>query len=461
MSINKVYPHSAEAEMAVLGSMLISKESIDTVSEILRAEYFYLDNHKKLFDTIFRLNEKRKSVDIITVSEELRKDGKLEEIGGQAYLSDLIEKVSTPAHTQNYAKIVKEKYVLRELITSSTKVIENAYEGVNEIDFILDRAQKEIFEISQKNTDHGFYSPSDLSKEFLDRMDVLAKLKSHITGVSTGFRELNDVTGGFQKSELIILAARPSQGKTAMALNMAYHIGIEKNIPVAFFSLEMDRISLINRMIGASVGINVFDVRRGKFPREKWTEMTNEVDKFSRANIWIDDSPGLNIMEIRARTRKLMLELKAKNKELDKMIVFIDYLQLIRGVGRRENRQQEVSEISKLLKDMARTLNVPVVALSQLNRRSEDKGRVDNRPQLSDLRESGSLEQDSDVVALIHRDFYYTKDPSHENLANLIIAKNRNGAVKTLELNFFPNWTKFADPPLPGTEPLQEEEVPL
>jgi len=461
MALNKVYPHSIDAEMAVLGAMLISKESIDVVSEILKSDYFYLDSHKRIFDSILKLVESHNSVDLITVSDELKKQGKLEEIGGQAYLSELIEKVSTPAHTQNYARIVKEKFILRELINSCSKMIEKAYEDSEDLDFILDKAQKDLFDISQKNTDHGFYSPEILSKEFLERMDILSRQKSSIIGVPTGFRELDDATGGFQKSEFIILAARPSQGKTAMALNMAYHIGIEKQIPVAFFSLEMDRVSLMNRMIGASLGINVFDVRRGRFPREKWADITSKIEEFSRANIWIDDSPSLNIMEIRARTRKLMLELKSKNKDFDKMIVFIDYLQLVKGVGKHENRQQEVSEISRLLKDMARSMGIPVVALAQLNRRSEEKGRDGNKPQLSDLRESGSLEQDADVVALIHRDYYYTKNKEDENKATLIIAKNRNGPVKPIDLFFFPEWTKFADPPLPGTENLHEEEVPL
>ena len=457
MSLNKSYPHSLEAEMAVLGSMMMSKDSIDTISEIIKSEYFYLDNHKKIFDAIISLNDKRKPVELLTLSEELKKNNQLEEIGGQKYLAELLEYVTTTAHSQNYAYIVKEKYILRELIKSSTKIVEKAYEQTDDIDKILDTAQSYIFDISQKSIEHGFEGAKQLANNYIERLSKLYKNKSAVTGVPTGFKDFDEMTGGLQNSEMVIIAARPSQGKTAMALNITYHVAVECKIPVVFFSLEMDRMSLVNRMICASAGLNVGKVRHGNFDRQSFELLTTEAAKLSEGKIWIDDTSSLSIMDIRARTRKLMLELKAKDPKFDKMLVIIDYLQLIRGTGRYENRQQEVSEISKLLKDMARSLNIPVLALSQLNRRTEDRSREGNKPQLSDLRESGSLEQDSDIVALIHRDYYYTKDESQKNKALLIVAKNRNGAVGDVDLNFIAEYTKFCNPPPAGIENLIEE----
>lgn len=462
-SINKVYPNSLEAEMAVLGSMIISKDSIDTVSEILKPEHFYSDNHKLIFETVLSLHDRKKAVDLITLTEELKRLGKLDQIGGGKYITDLIEAVSTPAHNQNYARIVKEKYILRELIKSSTITIEKAYEQAEELDSILDYAQKAAFEISQKNTEHGFSDASNLAQDYTQNLSKLYSNRSGVTGVPSGFGEFDEATGGFQKSEFVILAARPSQGKTALALNIAYHVAVEcePKVPVVFFSLEMDKMSLVNRMICSSAGINVGRVRHGKFSNDDFHRLTDVINTFSKGRLWIDDTPGLSIMEIRSRTRKLMLELKAKDPNFDKMLVVIDYLQLIRGRGRIESRQQEVSEISRLLKDMARTLNVPVLALSQLNRRTEDKTREGNKPQLSDLRESGSLEQDADVVAMIHRDFYYSKKEEEKNKATLIIAKNRNGAVKEIDLGFIPEYTRFHNPAPENLEKIVVEETPL
>lgn len=462
-SVNKIYPNSIEAEMAVLGSMIISKDSIDAVCEILKPEHFYSDKHRTIFETIILMRDKKKDVDLITLSEELKRQGLLEQVGGGKYIADLIEAVSTPAHNQNYARIVREKYILRELIKSSTTVIEKAYEQAEELDSILDYAQKSAFEISQKNTEHGFSDAADLSDSYTKRLSELYSNRHGITGIPSGFTEFDEATGGFQKSEFVILAARPSQGKTALALNMAYHAAVELSpkIPVVFFSLEMDKMSLVNRMICSCAGINVARVRHGRFSNEDFHSLTNVINVFSKGKIWIDDTPGLGIMEIRSRTRKLMMELKAKDPNFDKMLVIIDYLQLIRGRGRIESRQQEVSEISRLLKDMARTLNIPVVALSQLNRRSEDKSREGNKPQLSDLRESGSLEQDADVVAMIHREHYYTRKEEDKNKASLIIAKNRNGAVKEIELTFIPEYTRFANKAPENVERIIVEETPL
>lgn len=444
--------------MAVLGAMLISKESVETVSEILQAKHFYNDSNRKIFEAIGALYAKNQPVDMVTLTEELKKAGRLDDLGGQKYLADLTEKVSTPAHTQAYAQLVKEKAILRELIRVSTTVIERSFTSPEDVAHQLDYAQEEILSVAQTNTDHGFTSAEVLAKETLERLEKSYGDHSPITGVATGFGRLDDMTGGLQKSDLIILAARPSQGKTAMALNMAYHAAVEKKVPVAVFSLEMDKHAIFQRMLCGAARADLGNVRKGYFPREIWSELTRYSSLISESPLWIDDSSSLNILDIRTRARKLMSLLKNQNKELG--LIIIDYIQLIRGTGRIENRQQEVSEISRLLKDLARTLKVPVLALSQLNRRSEDKAREGNRPQLSDLRESGSLEQDADLVALIHREEVYKRDdPNFKNKAILIIAKQRNGPVGDVHLNFFKEYTRFDDPAPPGLEQIAEEAV--
>lgn len=444
--------------MAVLGAMLIEKDVISAVTEIVQPRHFYSEIHRRIYEAITDLYNRNQPVDIVTLSDELKKNNKLEELGGQKYLSDLMEKVTTAAHTQAYAQLVKEKAILRDLIKVSTSVVEKSFANDEEVENILDYAQEQIIQVAQTSTDHGFSSAHDLAQEVLERLEKSYSDHSTVTGVPTGFNRFDDMTGGFQKSDLIILAARPSQGKTAMALNMAYHACVEKKVPVAVFSLEMDKHAIFQRMLCSAARADLGKVRRGYFPREIWTDLTRYSAEIASAPLWMDDTPGLNILDIRTRTRKLMSQLKAQNKTLG--LIIIDYLQLIRGTGRLESRQQEVSEISRLLKDLARSLKVPVLALSQLNRRSEDKAREGNRPQLSDLRESGSLEQDADLVALIHRQEYYNReDPSLKNKASLIIAKQRNGPVGEVELNFFSEYTRFDNPSMPGTEIVAEEAM--
>ncbi len=448
--------------MAVLGAMLIEKEVIGTVTEILQPKHFYSDIHRRIYEAITDLYNRNQPVDIVTLSEVLKKNNKLEELGGQKYLSDLMEKVSTAAHTQAYAQLVKEKSLLRDLIRVSTSVIEKSFGNSEEVEDILDYAQEQIISVAETSTDHGFSSAQDLAHEVLERLEKAHGEKSNITGVPTGFHRLDDMTAGLQKSDLIILAARPSQGKTAMALNMAYHAAVDDTskpqIPVAIFSLEMDKHAIFQRMLCAAAGADLAKVRKGFFPREVWSDLTRFSAKIAGAPLWIDDSPGLNILDIRARVRKLQSQLKAQNKTLG--LIIIDYLQLIRGTGRLESRQQEVSEISRLLKDLARSMKVPVLALSQLNRKSMDQARAGNRPQLSDLRESGSLEQDADVVGLIHREETYKQDdPTLKNQATLIIAKQRNGPVGDVPLYFRPELTRFENPQMPGVETFAEEAI--
>jgi len=446
--------------MAVLGAMLIEKEVIENVTEILQPKHFYSDIHRAIYEAMLDLRQRNLPVDVVTLSEELKKSGRLEALGGNKYLADLMDKVSTSAHTHAYAQIVKEKSVLRDLIRVSTAIVEKSFTGGEEVDKILDFAQEQVLLVAQKNTDHGFSSASELAHEVLDRIEKYYSNHNAITGVPTGFTKLDDMTGGFQKSDLIILAARPSMGKTAMALNMAYHACVEKKVPTAFFSLEMNKHSIMQRMICSAARANLSGVRNGRLPREIWPSLTRHTAEVSESPLYIDDSPGLTILDIRNRTRKLMSQLKRENKTLG--MVVIDYLQLIRGAGRSESRQQEVAEISRLLKDLARSMEIPIIALSQLNRRSEDKGREGNRPQLSDLRDSGSIEQDADLVGMIHREEYYKRDdPTLKNRATLIIAKQRNGPVGDVDLAFFHEYTKFENPAMPGIEsgPVTEEAV--
>ena len=456
MTYHKVPPHSTEAEMAVLGAMLIEKEAIDGILEILQPKHFYSDIHARIYETILELRQRNLPVDVVTLSEELRKTSRLEELGGQKYMAELMEKVSTAAHTNAYANIVREKALLRELIRVSTSIVEKSQEGSEPVDKIMDFAEEQVLSVAQKHTDHGFSPSSVLAGETLNRIEKMYSQHSAVTGVPTGFTRLDDMTGGFQKSDLIIIAARPSMGKTALALNMAYHASAEKKVPTAVFSMEMDKHSIMQRLICSAARANLGGVRKGALPREIWPQLTKYSGVVSEAPLYIDDSPGLGILDIRNRTRKLMSQLKNEGKELG--LVIIDYLQLIRGTGRSESRQQEVAEISRLLKDLARSLKLPVIALSQLNRRSEDKGRTDNRPQLSDLRDSGSIEQDADFVAMIHREEYYKRDDQTvKNQATIIVAKHRNGPVGDVPLAFFHEYTKFENPAVGVMEPIAED----
>ncbi|MFH1619721.1 MAG: replicative DNA helicase [bacterium] len=456
-SITRVPPHSPEAEMAVLGSMLIEREAIETVLEILTDhKHFYNDAHQKIFAAILDIHNKGRAVDIITLSEELKKQNRLEEMGGEQFLTELIGKVTTAAHVRHYAEIVRHKAVMRELIRASTGIVERCYSPAEDVDALLDHAETQIFSIAKKQTVQSFSSSKELSHEVMERIEKAHMEKKSVTGVPSGFTRFDEMTCGLQKSDLIILAARPSQGKTAMALNIAFHAAVEQKIPVAIFSLEMGKHAIFERMVCSAARADLHGIRKGYFKRESWTDLTRVMSEMAESPLWIDDTPGLTILDIRTRARRLASDIQ--NRGLGELgLIIIDYLQLLRGNGRIESRQQEVSDISRQLKHLARTLNVPVVALSQLNRRSEDKTREGNRPQLSDLRESGSLEQDADLVALIWREEYYKRDdPTVKNQAKLIVAKQRNGPVGDVDLNFFHECTRFDNPASPGLEALSE-----
>ncbi|MDR0292480.1 MAG: replicative DNA helicase [Elusimicrobium sp.] len=443
--LDKLPPQAVDAEMAVLGSMLIDSDAVQRAFDILKPEHFYKDAHKKIFAAMHDLAGNNRAIDTITVTEELKTANQLAAVGGEIYLAELMDKVSTAAHVEHYAEIVYKKFLVRDLIKISTNIVQECYKQEDEPEKLIDLAQEQIFKISQKQDLRGFVAAKDLAEEVMHSIEKARLDKNPVKGVPTGFSEFDYKTGGLRKSDLILVGARPSQGKTALALNIAHNATVSKNIPVALFSLEMGRNSIFERMLCSSAMADLHQVRSGIFKMEKWRDLTREAGRLAKAPFFIDDTPGITITEIRMRARRLANELEKNGQELG--LIIIDYLQLIRSTGRFESRQQEVSEISRMLKELARNLNIPVVALSQLSRKNEDRGRTDNKPQLSDLRESGSLEQDADVVALIHREAYYKRDDeSLQNKATLIIAKQRNGPVGDIDLHFISQYTLFTNP---------------
>ncbi|MBI4060871.1 MAG: replicative DNA helicase [Elusimicrobia bacterium] len=438
-------PQAGEAEMAVLGSMLIEREAAEKALDLLHETDFHIDAHKRVFRSIHALFAAGQAIDAVTVSEELRKKSDLDGIGGGAYLAELINKVTTAAHVDYYGKLVKEKAILRDLIAAATGVVTACYAQEKDPKQILDEAQGSILKVSERQTLHGVIEMKDLIHEVVDQIERAHHSKQEVTGIPAGLRAFDRMTTGFQKSDLILIAARPSQGKTALALNMVAHAVLEENIPVLFFSLEMNRHAIMQRFIASEAKVNLKDIRTGYFKRDRWQDLTGAAARFADASLFINDNPGMTVYNVRAIARQLMTRLRREKKELG--MVVVDYLQLLRGGGGRvENRQQEVSEISRGLKQLARELNLPVIALSQLSRASEDKARLDNKPKLSDLRESGSLEQDADVVAMIHREGYYKpNDPTLENKAEIIIAKQRQGPTGSVPVTFLRNITRFVD----------------
>ncbi|MCR5504982.1 MAG: replicative DNA helicase [Elusimicrobiaceae bacterium] len=451
----KLPPQALDAEMALLGSMMIEQDALERAISIVSVEHFYKTAHQKIFTAMKNLAVKDKAVDLITLTEELKKQGFLAEIGGERYLADLMSKVSTAAHVEHYAKIVYDTAMLRELIKISTSTVENCYKNAEqEPSNLIDEAQAKLFSLNQKQERRGFVASKDMALEAMDQIEKLIIDKNPIKGVPTGFTKFDTMTGGLRKSDLIILAARPSQGKTAMALNIVQN-ALDKGYPVAMFSLEMGRFQIYQRMVCTAAQVSLINVSNGTFQKSRWRELASKVQKLGEQPLFIDDTPGITITEIRMRARRLARELQKQGKELG--LIVIDYIGLITtGKAKIENRQQEVSEISRMLKELARTMNVPVLVLSQLNRNNE-KGRDDKRPQLSDLRESGSIEQDADVVALIHREGYYKReDETLKNKAELILAKQRNGPVGKIDLNWFSEYTLFTNPALVSDEAVEE-----
>lgn len=433
-SQNRAMPQNIEAEQAVLGAMLISEDAVSSVSQILKPADFYREDHRTIFESMTRLHVKSEPVDMVTVAEELATNGKLEKAGGMALISQLNNMVPTAANATHYANIVREKAELRNLINAATEIATSAYDESDEATNIIDKAESRIMQISSRRSSGALIPLNNILMDTVDQFEKIFNAKGQIMGLSTGFADLDRMTSGLQPSDLILVAARPSMGKTAFTLNIASNVAILANRPVAFFSLEMSGTQLMMRIIGALGGINTQEARTGNITDEDWDKLMHTANKIYNAPLYIDDTPGISIMELRSKARRIKAEHGLE-------LIVIDYLQLMTGSSSAEGRQQEVSEISRSLKALARELNVPIITLSQLNRGVES--RQIKRPMLSDLRESGSLEQDADIVMFLYREDYYTPETERKNITDIIIAKHRNGPIGDVELLFRKEYTKF------------------
>ena len=438
MLIERVPPQNIEAEQAVLGAMLIEKEAIARVTELLKGGDFYREAHRLIFEAMLDLYNRNEAVDMITVIELLKREDNLERVGGIAYVTSLANSVPTAANVHYHAKIVEEKALLRQLIQTSTKIAALGYEGSEEVSQIVDQAEKMILEVSNRRIGGDFTPIKSIVLDAFGKIEQLYESRGGITGLATGFKDLDRLTSGLQKSDLILVAARPSMGKTAFTLNIASNVASREKKAVAFFSLEMSKEQLVQRMLCAEASIDSQKLRIGELEDDDWTKLINAADRLSGAPIFIDDTAGISVLEMRSKARRLKVE-------HDLSLIIIDYLQLMQGSGGKggENRQQEISEISRSLKGLARELGVPVVALSQLSRSVES--RQVKKPMLSDLRESGSLEQDADIVAFLYREDYYNPDTENKNITEIIVAKHRNGPVDSVQLFFHKQFTRFAD----------------
>lgn len=435
-ALGRVPPHNIEAEQAVLGCMLLDSEIVPTVLEILKSEDFYREDHREIYEAIIDLFEKAQAIDLITASERLTLRGTLEKVGGLDYLANITAAVPTTSNAKYYAKIIEEKAILRRLIKASSDIINMSYEATEEVPYVLDQAEKSIFDILQKRNNQGFSHIKDILSDTFSKLEELYNSKGYITGIPTGFNDLDLKTAGLHNSDLILVAARPAMGKTAFALNIASYAAIHAGVPVAIFNLEMSKDQIVNRMLCSEVMVDSQRMRTGKLEDGDWQKIARALGPVSEAPIYIDDTPSISVNEIRAKCRRLKLE---KNLGL----VVIDYLQLMQGRSKNENRQQEVSEISRSLKILAKELNIPVITAAQLSRGPES--RTDHRPMLSDLRESGAIEQDADIVMFLYRDDYYDPDTEKKNISEVIIAKHRGGSTGTVELRWFGEYTKFAN----------------
>ncbi len=432
--LDRVPPQNNEAEQSVLGAVFLSKEALITAMEILRPEDFYKTAHQRIFKTMLDLYEKGEPVDLVTVTAELQDHKLLDEVGGVTFLTEIASSVPTAANVEYYARIVEEKALLRRLIRTATKIANDGYSREDEVGEIIADAEKYIMEIAQNRNSGGFTPIRDVLLETYERIEFLSQRRGDVTGIPSGYPDLDKMTSGFQRSDLIILAARPSVGKTAFALNVAQNVAARAGETVAIFSLEMAASQLVQRMICAEGNLDASRMRTGWLEEDDWQKLTMAIGTLAKAPIYIDDTPGVTVQDIRAKCRRLQAE-----RGLG--MILIDYLQLIHGRGKGDNRQQEVSEISRTLKGIARELNVPVIALSQLSRSVEQ--RQDKRPMMSDIRESGSIEQDADIVAFLYRDDYYDRETENKNVIEVIIAKQRNGPTGTVELAFLKEYNKF------------------
>jgi len=443
--VGRVPPQALEAELSVLGAMLLEKEAIGRATEVLDSTAFYRDAHRKVFEAMTSLYDRNESADLITVTEELRKRGHLEAVGGAAFLSRLLDQVPTAANIEYHSKLVLEKATLRKLIEVATEIVQRGYEASEDSGEIIDRAEELIFSINDPRLKRGFMPLKGLLSEAVETIQEIYDNKRPVTGVPTGFHDLDQMTAGFQKSDLIVVAGRPSMGKTSFALNIAEHVAVDQGRPVGIFSLEMSREQLVMRLLSSRSGISSHRLRTGYMRPDEWAALTSAAGALSRAPIFIDDTPAISVMEMRAKSRRL------KNEHGCELVI-MDYLQLARGYHNPESRQQEISQISRSLKALAKELSLPIVALSQLSRAVEQ--REDKRPMLADLRESGAIEQDADLVIFIFREEFYRPNKEEvRGLAEVIVGKHRNGPTGKTQLAFLSELARF------GSLEAQREET--
>lgn len=434
--IKRVLPHSIEAEQSVVGSMLMDKEAILTASEILVPDDFYGRQYGVMFEAIVELYNEGKPVDMVTLRERLREKDVPPEVASVEFIRDLINAVPTSINIKHYADIVQEKSVLRKIIKVNEEIESLCYMGKEKLEVILGETEKKIFNLVQNRNTSDYVPIKQVVINTLEKIEAASKTKGNVTGIATGFYDLDYMTAGLQPSDFILIGARPSMGKTALVLNLAQYIAIRNNVPTAIFSLEMSKEQLMNRMFAMEARVDSQNIRTGDLSDSDWEKLIESAGVIGKSNLIIDDTPGISIGELRSKCRKYKLEHNLS-------LVIIDYLQLMTGNGRTDSRQQEISEISRSLKALAREIQAPVIALSQVNRACE--ARPDHRPMMSDLRESGSIEQDADVIMFLYRDEYYNKDSDKKGIAELIIAKQRNGSIGTVNLAWLPNLTKFAN----------------
>lgn len=429
----RVLPQNIEAEQCILGGILIDNEALHKVLEIIGPDDFYRDNHRKIFLTFLELFEKNTPLDIITVTELLQKTGELTEVGGATYIASLVDSVPTTANIVHYAKIVKEKSILRNLITRATDIANLGFEASEDIEEILDKAEENIFSITQQRIQTAYCPIREIIKETFKTIEQLSAKKDAVTGVPTGFIDFDRLTAGLQPSDLIIIAGRPIMGKTSFALNIAQHAATRAGVPVGFFSLEMSKEQLALRMLCAEAKINSQKIRSGRLTEGDWLKLTDAAATLSEALIFVDDTPALSVLEIRAKARRL-------KSEYNVGLLIVDYLQLMKGRGRADTREREISEISRSLKGLAKELNIPLVAVSQLSRKVEERP---HKPQLADLRESGAIEQDADLIVFIYRDEVYNEETDDKGIAEIMVKKQRSGPTGTVKLAFLDKYTRF------------------
>ena len=436
IGVNRVQPNDTIAEQAVLGSMLVDKDAVISAVEVLKAEDFYREDNKEIYATMFELYSLGKHIDMITLKDQLTLRGTIEKIGGTEYIAMLIDNVPTTSNIERYVKIVEEKSIIRKLIKAANNILKLGYAQTEEVDALIEKAEKDIFDIMQNRNSKGYSSIKEILVSTFDQIEEMFQNKNKVSGLETGFVDLDAKISGLNKSDLLIVAARPAMGKSAFVLNIASFVAMHLKVPTMIFSLEMSKEQMVNRILCSESEVDSMKVRNADLSSEDWLKLGEASGRLSEMPLYIDDTPGLSAAELRAKCRKAKLE---KNIGL----VIIDYLQLMESKSKNSSRQQEISEISRSLKILAKELSIPVISLSQLSRATES--RTDHRPMLSDLRESGAIEQDADIVMFLHREDYYNADTEKKNVAEVIIAKNRSGSTGTVELAWLGQYTKFAN----------------